>query len=395
MKKIFIYVLIAVSCICTACSSNNNSDNSASNKSKNQSNNESNNESNDYNKRNIISFDNKDPECKLKEFVQQQHEEVAEPDFDLLSNYTNEYTIQNQLYDKKANYADVIQVGEYTVACDIQNNCLTVLDNNLKIIKTIGTIGSNALEFIQPCSIDIDSKGYIYVLDYGNYRIQVLNDKFEYVKEINAKFIEENYYMPNFNDFAVDSKGEYAYVIAGMIKPALVSINLSTGEYHNILEYTLGSLTKNESNILYIENGELTSPKSGIFESRSGINYMYILQDDKVKSKIQLTDSLLTTSVAYVNGSILLASGIVPLDLNTRCFGNIIHKFDEKGAYICSPFGEEFTVKTVTDKHKPENADLFIYKIASGKDDSILLIYDGDKKSDSELHGGIMVLRKK
>lgn len=108
---------------------------------------------------------------------------------DLVINNLNEYglskTLNQGLNLKKPR--GIMIYGKNLLVADSDNNRLLLIDLNGKIIKEIGKSGNGECEFIKPQSAAVDNENNIYVLDSGNYRIQILNNKFEFVKQIPIK----------------------------------------------------------------------------------------------------------------------------------------------------------------------------------------------------------------
>lgn len=99
---------------------------------------------------------------------------------------------------------------ENIVVSDAKEHKLVVLDNEGNRIKEIGKIGAGPLEFSQPTDIYHDEeKGYIYILDNGNKRVQILSENLEYVNEISLSDIEVT---GSDNYLSVVADKEYVYI---------------------------------------------------------------------------------------------------------------------------------------------------------------------------------------
>jgi len=69
------------------------------------------------------------------------------------------------------------------LVCDEAANNIAILDLDGNYLDKIGTLGNAPLEFVRPTGIAQTEK-YIYVIDSGNERIQVLDHDFIFVREI-------------------------------------------------------------------------------------------------------------------------------------------------------------------------------------------------------------------
>ena len=70
-----------------------------------------------------------------------------------------------------------IIVGDKVIVCDCDNHRLQVFTSDLVIVRQSGSPGSGNGQFQYPNDIDIthDEDGNLYVTDYGNNCVQVLN----------------------------------------------------------------------------------------------------------------------------------------------------------------------------------------------------------------------------
>jgi len=89
---------------------------------------------------------------------------------------------------------------------------IMLFDFNGKLIKQFGKKGSNPSEFYYPYSIDIDSKGNIFVSDLGNNRIQCFDENGTYQREL--QFTTGNMRLNSSGDISVTrAHGDFDYAI--------------------------------------------------------------------------------------------------------------------------------------------------------------------------------------
>lgn len=69
------------------------------------------------------------------------------------------------------------------LVCDRRENCIVILNKEGEYAGKVGALGSAPLEFIRPTAIAQD-QNYLYVIDSGNERIQVLDHQMSFVREI-------------------------------------------------------------------------------------------------------------------------------------------------------------------------------------------------------------------
>ena len=71
--------------------------------------------------------------------------------------------------------------------CDFHNNRIQLFDLELLFITSIGTKGSGQGQFDRPNDLAFDSWGNIYVSEYGNSRVQVLDPNGRYLRQFGDK----------------------------------------------------------------------------------------------------------------------------------------------------------------------------------------------------------------
>ncbi len=97
---------------------------------------------------------------------------------------------------------------------------LVFLDQNGKIVRTLGKRGTGPLEFNYPTFIWIDKFGTIYVNDSMNFRIQIIGFNGE-VKNIFGKAGDVSGYMARPKGIATDSRG-HIYVVDALFNAVQV-----------------------------------------------------------------------------------------------------------------------------------------------------------------------------
>ena len=100
-----------------------------------------------------------------------------------------------------------IQRG-YVYVCDWFNNRIQVLDTDLNFIQTIGSHGSGRGQFDEPHDLDFDSEDKVYISDNQNHRIQVVDTSGQFVKQFGQEEREGKLKWPT----AVHVMGQFVYV---------------------------------------------------------------------------------------------------------------------------------------------------------------------------------------
>ena len=68
--------------------------------------------------------------------------------------------------------------------CDSNNHRICVFDLNLNFVRSIGSPGKGRDEFDTPQDIKFDTAGNMYVAEFGNGRVQVLDTSGQFIKTI-------------------------------------------------------------------------------------------------------------------------------------------------------------------------------------------------------------------
>ena len=78
--------------------------------------------------------------------------------------------------------AQLVDTHNNLVVSDGANNRLQVLNEKSEFVKTVGSLGSAGGQFSSPKEIKQDSHGNLWIIDEANNRVQELNEKYEFVQ---------------------------------------------------------------------------------------------------------------------------------------------------------------------------------------------------------------------
>ena len=133
--------------------------------------------------------------------------------------------------------------NNYIYITDRDKHCLHLMDLNLNIIRSFGSIGSGNQNFKYPLSICIENN-LLYVTDCKNKRIQVFNNNFEFIDGIK---LTGNPFSIKFSDKTIgicSSNGVYFYDI---------TTKTLKNEYKNII----GKMNSINNNFYLLSNQPL------------------------------------------------------------------------------------------------------------------------------------------
>ena len=80
--------------------------------------------------------------------------------------------------NKKGEFDDPRGLALYNnqlYVCDRNNHCIQVFDLDLNFVQSIGSRGNWRGEFFKPLDVKFDTDGYMYIVEYVNKRVQVLD----------------------------------------------------------------------------------------------------------------------------------------------------------------------------------------------------------------------------
>ena len=111
---------------------------------------------------------------------------------------------------KKGEFNDphgVTLYNNHLYVCDRDNHCIPVFDLDLNFIQSIVSHGRGRGEFDRPCDVKFDTDGYMYIADYGNERVQVLDRSGHFIQVFGEK-VKGKLCMPS----ALHIANQYVYV---------------------------------------------------------------------------------------------------------------------------------------------------------------------------------------
>ena len=75
--------------------------------------------------------------------------------------------------------------------CDCDNHCIQVFDLDLNFVRSIGSHGSGRGEFNLPFDVKFDAAGNMYVAEYGNEGVQVMESSRRFIREFGQGKLRE------------------------------------------------------------------------------------------------------------------------------------------------------------------------------------------------------------
>lgn len=155
-------------------------------------------------------------------------------------------------------------VEDSAYVCDFDNSCVVKLDMEGNPVASYGEEGTDAGCFSHPTAI-LSHKEEIYVLDQGNYRIQIFDMDMHYLREESYKpmtFGTNDY----FHDMAIDKNGTI-YIS--------VWTNFHTYAIYYLADGKLVSVLPKVSGVLAEYQGGIYAMNTHVYATYSGATAMY------------------------------------------------------------------------------------------------------------------------
>ena len=205
------------------------------------------------------------------------------------------------------------------VVLDQEDNNIKVIDWEGNLLKSVGKLGSGNMEFKIPTAFFFDQADKLYyILDNGNRRIVVIDEDFNFVKNIEVKTFKDKWNSDIFDSIVLYKDKIYLSEAYGSEKTmAIISIDMDGNE--KLYDQKFGGFLKVVDDKLYaIENhrgfkyGKEVNTSVGTHEMviwTANGDTMYLVEEDGMKKLYDLpilsncTDLLKIDDFYYFAGS--------------------------------------------------------------------------------------------
>lgn len=207
--------------------------------------------------------------------------------------------------------------GEEILLVDAEMHQIFRLDYEGNVLGTIGQMGSGPAEFQKPADIT-EQNGKIYVLDAGNRRIQILNEKLEYEGElpVTSEMTSE---PAEDGSIAVDAE-ENVYLSRNLVLDADLLVYPKKSESPEVVEHHFyGCLSEKEGEVYAVNRGYFYFiPEKEETGVRGGKNGLWRLEGTQAEKVFDLPPFLYVSDFRIRDELILYSSFYMSLmDFNT------------------------------------------------------------------------------
>ena len=104
-----------------------------------------------------------------------------------LQKFNSDFTLMACFEDNFNDPYGITLYEKEVYVCDCNNHRIRVFDLDLNPKRTIGSYGKERGKFCTPYDVKFDLDGYMYVADWGNERVQVLDNRGGYIRLLNEE----------------------------------------------------------------------------------------------------------------------------------------------------------------------------------------------------------------
>jgi len=214
---------------------------------------------------------------------------------------------------------------------DGKENCINIFDQEGKLLEQIGSTGNGKLQFMAPHQICYFDNQF-YILDSGNYRVQILKDDYSYGGERKLQqLVDEDYgsqYDFSYSDMAIDKTGNI-YVSSVTTRPKNAHIYKidKNGIIYQIGDNLVGYLASIDGEIFFANNMTIVSGYiKGTFRDYTMPYETYLskLENDQLTTIKELPFQYFNSSLAYDDNNLFIFSGTY----------DTLDHFDKNGNYM-------------------------------------------------------------
>lgn len=190
--------------------------------------------------------------------------------------------------------------------CDIENNCIVKLNEELQKVESYGTLGMENGNFSEPADITF-SGNYFYVLDSGNNRVQKFASDFSYLETYYLEPLLSEQGYGQYLSIAVDEDGTiYVTAISPDNKDAYIYY-LENGEWEKAGENVVGYLCEGNGEVYFANVLEfhIEEKKTSI---ESGKNILYKIEEEELRPMVRFIDMYAPVALTCWNDCIYMVS---------------------------------------------------------------------------------------
>lgn len=292
---------------------------------------------------------------EVLQVYEEDSEEVMADDLQTLNDvFLNKYTVEEVSIENIKSPAGIAILDDEILLTDSDNNRLIEITDEGKIVKSVGSSGSDHLDLLSPTAITASNVN-IYVLDKGNNRIQILDSELKFKDYIP---LENN--DPIYKPLALAVNENEIYVSGISFMDSVIDRYSLDGTHSKIGSNFVGSVQTFEDRIYAINSMSLFYDKGNdsIGAVTTGPEYLLSVEGDELRKECELpcgfniVDFVIDNKYIYaVSGS---AASVFVFDLHGNYVGTIATiselRYEEAPQIECGETGGLFLCMPIAGK---------------------------------------------
>lgn len=239
--------------------------------------------------------------------ITQENDEVVMEENSCISDGT-EISVYEREKTQLINPSDICVFGDELIVSDQDANILYRYDLECNYLGTVGKQGMAELEFNMPMALQVYNN-QLYVLDSGNYRVQILNREFEYVSEIQLE--PQPYFNTGavYRDLAIKNEACIYVCSSGENSIETRIAKVDADGQQNFEEVFNGYLCSYAGEVYAVNSLEYIVVDERTVRFQSGMNCFYRIDDVTLEHLWDFPYEYTPLDFTMENGNVVVISG--------------------------------------------------------------------------------------
>lgn len=284
-------------------------------------------------------------------FIEKDMEKRTDEAVNFETKDKNEYNVEQIKVKSAKALSGIAILNDNMLLSDVKKDCIYVTDYQGRVLNTIGKSGNGKLEFIKPNNIKVFGDK-VYILDSGNFRVQILDRDLNYLDEIKfniKKDIKKSDPEFSMSKMCVDDNGIYMNGRSLSNNDKIYYYGFDDRKIKPIGYNFHGPMAGYKNGVLAINTLAKTyDKKSDFFSAHTGNNFLLDVRKDKDDLKIikELPYGMGITDFMVDDACILALSESYRMLCKYDIYGNYINGL----AYIKMTSEKDYNFNMAGDK---------------------------------------------